>query len=201
MLATHTQRHIRERVHAVLQDALSLEIVPRNVAEGQEVKAPPIEAVGIALEPEQQAALLYEAYKERHYFTLYLALATGLRQGELLALRRERDVDLKKGVIHVRETRGSTIHSPKTKTAVRTVPLSPSGVKAIEDWYSRLERERGRAKEAYQDSGFLLVDELGNPVYRYPTANPRPGCGPPAGRRTAQQKALPGQEKTQDQEA
>ncbi|HEY3961524.1 MAG TPA: site-specific integrase [Gaiellaceae bacterium] len=56
---------------------------------------------------------------------LRTALYTGMRLGELIGLRW-RDVDLQEGAIYVREqyTRLGEYASPKTKAAVRRIPLS-----------------------------------------------------------------------------
>lgn len=60
------------------------------------------------------------------WFFPYLALATGLRKGELLGLMW-RDVDLDKNIIHVRRSiyydPNPIIKSPKTEAGVRAVPI------------------------------------------------------------------------------
>jgi integrase len=63
---------------------------------------------------------------------LKTALATGLRLGELLGLRWG-DVDLHAGELHVRQqwTRLGEYAPPKTRAAVRRVPLSPDIVKYL----------------------------------------------------------------------
>jgi integrase len=63
---------------------------------------------------------------------LKTALATGLRLGELLGLQWA-DLDLHAGELHVRRqwTRLSEYAPPKTRAAVRRVPLSPDIVKHL----------------------------------------------------------------------
>ena len=60
------------------------------------------------------------------WFLPYLALATGLRKGELLGLMWQ-DVDLEKNIIHVRRSiyynPAPIIKSPKTEAGVRAVPI------------------------------------------------------------------------------
>ena len=60
------------------------------------------------------------------WFLPYLALATGMRKGELLGLRWE-DVDLKENVIHVRRSvyfsPKPTIKAPKTEAGTRKIPI------------------------------------------------------------------------------
>lgn len=60
------------------------------------------------------------------WFLPYLALATGMRKGELLGLRWE-DIDLKEGMIHVRRSvyfaPKPTIKAPKTEAGTRKIPI------------------------------------------------------------------------------
>ena len=59
----------------------------------------------------------------------YMALATGLRKGELLGLRWE-DIDFKTNLIHVNRSiwygSGANVKAPKTEAGVRRVPIIPS---------------------------------------------------------------------------
>ena len=81
--------------------------------------------------------LLPAIAKNRLFAAIFLAFGTGLRQGEFLALRW-RDVDVKAGTLHVRQTlvritnHGSTkaegrtrliFQEPKTSPSRRTIPI------------------------------------------------------------------------------
>lgn len=55
-----------------------------------------------ALTTEQGKAFLAKAKETRHYTAYLVELATGLRRGELLALKWE-NIDLEAGTLHVRE--------------------------------------------------------------------------------------------------
>jgi integrase len=86
--------------------------------------------------------LLNALAKARHPLLspiIRLALATGLRRGELLALR-ERDIDLKRHSLLVREAKNG--HS-------RTIPLTSDATKAIREALSRLDHAATRPPNAY----------------------------------------------------
>ena len=81
-----------------------------------------------------------------------LAIHTGLRQGELLALKWE-DLDLEARTLRVRRTLTyaggkHSIAEPKTKKSRRTVRLTTAGIAALRD---HLERQMGG------DGGFGLI--------------------------------------------
>ena len=88
---------------------------------------------------------------------LYLTAAmTGLRRGELLALRRL-DVDLEAGLLRVRRSfRRGRFDSPKTRSSVRAVPLG--------------QRVRAELAKHLESSKFVEPDDL---VFGHPrTGNP-----------------------------
>ena len=93
-----------------------------------------------------------------------LALSTGARRGELLALRWA-DVDLDEGVIHVSRTRtpvGSTVVETSPKNAKpRDVDLDPATVASLRRWKGAQAAERLRAGEAWTDGDYVFCDEVG----------------------------------------
>lgn len=88
------------------------------------VKFPSAEGREVYLEPDEVQAFVY-AVPERWQPFFEVAIQTGLRKGELLALRWC-DVDLHRGEIRVRHTlyQGKR-QSPKTKASIRTLPMTP----------------------------------------------------------------------------
>jgi integrase len=83
------------------------------------------------LDAAQARRLLKAAHGHRLYALFVLALATGMRQGELLALRWV-DVDLSKGTVRVERTLQPARNSPaafdvaKTERSRRVVDVGPS---------------------------------------------------------------------------
>jgi integrase len=78
--------------------------------------------------------------KEPYRTMLSLIAATGLRIGELLALRW-RVLDLEHGTLAVRESLfEGKFQSPKTRKARRTIPLGPNAVTALESHRQRSTR-------------------------------------------------------------
>jgi len=87
------------------------------------------------LTPEQVKILLAAALDQRCYPLLILALATGCRQGELLALSWE-DLDLQNGAVTVRRSlaqtgQGFEVKEPKTAASRRTIALPDLAVSVL----------------------------------------------------------------------
>jgi len=128
--SARTIKKALERLRAVFQDALRLELIHRNPCDAVRFKAPPAEPVGRSLEPSEALALFEAADRHRAGLVVQLMLLTGLRRGEALALRW-RDIDLEANPPYLRVvgnwTRAERNHMSRLKTprAKRTVPLAP----------------------------------------------------------------------------
>lgn len=160
-------------LHAVLHRALGQAerwgLVARNVAS---LVTPPRAARQEmkTLSPEEARRFLEAAQGERLYALYVLAITTGMRLGELLALRW-RDVDLERGVLRVTATLQKTrdgylFAEPKTERSRRQVVLSPSAIEALREHRLRLLEERLRLGDAWEDHDLVFPNEIGRPLDR-----------------------------------
>ncbi len=159
-------------IHAVLRRALGTAerwgLVSRNVA--KLVDPPRVPRHEIApLTPGQARALIDAAIADRLQALWVTALATGLRQGELLALRWE-DVDLDDAqTLRVRHTLARVngkleLLEPKTDRSRRTVALPDMVVGALRAHRSRQRMERLVAGTRWHDTGHVFATTIGTPV-------------------------------------
>jgi integrase len=114
-----------------LQRAVEAETLSRNVA--SVIRPPKVEAQEIEILSARQMADVLE--KLTFYPIVALALAPGMRRGELLAMRWQ-DVDLDGGTLRVERSleetgRGLRFKEPKTKHGRRTISLPPSAIEAL----------------------------------------------------------------------
>ena len=112
--------------HGVFKHAMRAHGLGRNPASADLVDRPTVRYSGefVTLDADEIAALARHAHDELHA-TLYLAAAyTGLRQGELLALRW-RDIDFAGQRVHVRRAWSQAARHEKAPKSgkVRSVPL------------------------------------------------------------------------------
>ena len=133
-LSARTVGHAHRVLHKALQRAVESETSPRNVA--SLVTLPKIEAQEVQiLSSEEIVDLLAKLDGHALCPIAKTALGTGMRRGELLALRWE-DLDLNGATVTVKrsleETKfGLRFKGPKTKHGHRTISLPPSSVNAL----------------------------------------------------------------------
>lgn len=126
-LSTKSVNMLHGLLHQVLEEALNLDLVVRNVCD--RVKPPKIVSKkSVALNEEQLLRLLRTAEGERLEKFVMLAMATGMRRGELLALKWD-DLNLESCVLRVRRTGGYVYgygyveNGPKTDHGIREILL------------------------------------------------------------------------------
>ena len=129
-----TIRHAANVLGVALSHACNLKLIPFNpVAAIKKPKAPKRQMLFITPE---QVKILLAAAKGRPCFPLVvLALATGCRQGELLALTWN-DIDLAKAALTVRRSLAQTdngfeVKEPKTAASRRTITLPGLAVSVL----------------------------------------------------------------------
>ena len=126
MATQWTKHNVYKTVRRLFEMATEYGEISRNPARGVKVQLPTKE--GVALTPKEVDILLQKAKALNHEYYPHwvLALMTGMRNGELYALRWS-NIDFDAGVIHITNqfTSKDGIHSPKRGKG-RPIDLSPS---------------------------------------------------------------------------
>jgi integrase len=121
-----------------------------------------------ALEPAECAKLLRGSVGTTLGALVSLALATGARRGELLALSW-RDVDLDAGTVRFRAglrrapQGGYEVGPMKTAASVRTVVVGTAARKALRD-HQRRQKAEQLASTRWADSGLVFTNSVGGPL-------------------------------------
>ena len=167
-LTARTVRHSYRVLRAALQDAVKLDMLARNVADA--VTPPKVEAAEVEILDAEQIAALLDALKGRTLHSIAsLALATGMRRGELLALRWQ-DVNLDEASLKVErsleQTKGGLrFKSPKTRHSRRTISLPPSAVAMLRDHRkSQLELRMQLGRGKHEPDALVFCDHEGSPI-------------------------------------
>jgi integrase len=127
-LSPRTRRHIHRILKSALSRAVEQQLLARNPADAFKKRLPKVERKEMTtLEPAQAARLLSEIRHTRIYWPALIALATGMRRGEVLALRW-RNINLDRGTLSIVESleqtkAGLRFKAPKTeKSRAVTLP-------------------------------------------------------------------------------
>ena len=162
--AVTTIAHLHSVVHHGLDVALRLGLVQRNVSEL--VDAPPIQRAQTApLSLAQVRALLSAAASDRLEALYVVAITTGMRQGELFALKWQ-DVDETSPSVYVRATLQSThaglvFYQPKTPRSRRKITLTSFAVKALRRHRARQLEERLARGPSWQEMDLVFTNMEG----------------------------------------
>lgn len=171
--AQKQQEGLRSRtlalIHSVLSSALSNAVkwglVGRNVA--SLISLPGVERYeGQVLTVDQARKLLEVARGSRLDVLLLVALTTGMRRGELVALHWD-DLDFETGVLLVRRNVtymdgvGYVEREPKTKAGRRKIGLTGVVLEALKEHRERQQQARVRAGDRWQERGLIFANIYG----------------------------------------
>ena len=136
--SARTVRYCHTLLHGALAHAEKHQLVARNVSKLTERPRAVRKEMHTLTLDQITEKLLPAIAKDRLFAAIFLAFGTGLRRGELLALRWK-DVDVKTGTLQVRQTlvrvtnhhvpkgEGRTrpiFQEPKTSPSRRTIPIT-----------------------------------------------------------------------------
>lgn len=182
-----TQRQVHNVLHAAFDEAVRLDLIPRNPADvvrpAPPRRDPDAAADAKALTAAEVGKLLLVLRQDRWGLIFEFMLMTGMRRAEVCGLRWE-DVDLEKGRLRFRHnlvTVGGkpTLGPPKTKSRARPLRLSTEAVDCLRRQAAQQDLERaalgpgpvkGHAKSyvrkrVWEDTGFVFTALYGAPLH------------------------------------
>jgi integrase len=167
-LGPRSVRYHHVVLHKALQTALKLGLTGRNAAD--DVEVPCAGRTEIQVWTEDELNRFLEAAKDTPHYTLfYIALFTGLRRSELLALRWQ-DIDLVQGRISVGRClhhlgNGEYIYAPPgIDKRARVIDLPPSALLVLQSYRRAAEIVSGTfADDGLKDTD-LVFNNLGRPL-------------------------------------
>lgn len=167
-LSAKTVRHHHITLHDALQTALKWGLIIRNPADA--VTAPRIQRKEMQTWSEDDVNRFLDAARESEYYPIfYLALYTGMRRSEILALRWS-DIDfiysqiyVSRSLHHLRD--GKTVfRQPKTAKGNRTIALPPSAILTLEEYRQKQEGLHLLAGKSLTEDNLLFSHINGSPL-------------------------------------
>jgi integrase len=156
-------------LHHALDDAVKWGLLNRNVTDA--VEAPKKARQEMHVWNAEQVGRVLRAAADDSLEALWrLAIYTGMRRGELLALKWS-DVDLDGGALFVQRalSRGMTARleegEPKSRSGRRRIALSASVVESLKRHRVRQLEHRLATGDAYEDRGYVFANETGGHLH------------------------------------
>jgi len=168
-LSRNSIRLVHFVINSALKQAQTEGNIPRNVAEfvrlpnNDEIKQKDMRV----LSPDQITIFLNGILNERLYTAFHLELGSGMRRGELLALRWQ-DIDLETCECRIVRSlvRGVSgivrINEPKTKKSKRNIILPSSAIDALRIHKVNQTKEKMANRKHYAENDLIFCDELGD---------------------------------------
>lgn len=169
-LSTTTVHHLHSTLHRALEQAVRLGLVVRNITDL--VDAPRFAETELHVLSAEEARILLDVATGERLEALYvLALATGMRQSELLGLRWA-DVDLDAvptPTLQVRyqlkrENGKLTFCAPKTRRSRRQIALAAPAAEALRRHRASQAEQRLRQGSAWHDHDLVFSSSIGTPL-------------------------------------
>jgi integrase len=166
-LSARTVDYARGLLRAALEDAVDDDLIAKNPERKSRRRRgghaePAIEPKPIpAWDAKQQQAFIEATARSRWNIVWRLALGTGLRRGELCALRWD-CIDLEAGTITVLRNAPQVGYAvvegtPKSQDSIRTVPIGPDLTMALGVWSVEQGAESDRYAENYTNNDGLVI--------------------------------------------
>ncbi len=165
-VGVRTANQCRTVLGIATRRALELQLIARNpVAAVKPLREEKREI--ILWTPHEASQFLKVASTHRLHTLFYLALATGMRRGELLGLRWG---DIGATFLHVRQSlvlAGNQIafSTPKTAKGQRCVTLTPDVVEVLEAHRLQQEANKEALGEGWPDTDLVFTTQIGTPIH------------------------------------
>jgi integrase len=164
-LAPKTIAGIHGLLHKALDNAVRRGLIARNVCDV--ISPPRVTRHEITVLTEEQAKRLLEvAHGHRFEALLTVALTTGMRKGELLALRWQ-DIDFANRSVHIRRSVnrfpgfGIVENEPKTTASRRKIVLPQFVLEVLKQHKTYQDEARQKAGTAWQDHDLVFCNTIG----------------------------------------
>jgi integrase len=156
-------------LHKALDMAMKWNLVAKNVCKAV---TPPrrqrFEVTSLTLEQIQKLFAVVEGHRLEALFKL--ALATGMRRGEILGLKWQ-DIDFAKGTLQIRRVlsripskmpgKGYTEAEPKTQQSRRTIIIASFALNALKEHRIRQLEEKVKAGSYWQEHDYVFCTSIG----------------------------------------
>lgn len=171
-------RHTRMMIKSALEDAVNANLLFRNPVAGVKIKKDETKKKYNILSQEEQQKFIEELDLTNSCdMLIYITLSSGLRLGEVLALKWEdfdgSTLNINKQIQNIctfnddgSKTWQKTITELKTKDSYSTVPLPEKAIVELKKYKIRQLEHKLKLGKAYKDNDFIFTSDIGDPLDR-----------------------------------
>lgn len=166
-----TVRKIHDVLKCALNQAVKQDVILRNPA--NLVDPPPKPHREMAILSESQLSQLLVAARDHRLEALFhLAITTGIRESEVLALKWS-DLDWRKGSLKVERQlershgKGIQFSTPKTAFGKRSIKLGRKTIEILRRHYEHQQTERIAAGETWKEYDLIFPSSVGTPIQQH----------------------------------
>jgi integrase len=163
-VSAYSVRYAYYRLKQAMNFAVNLEMIMRNPA--TKIQLPRSQRRSYVTWTEEQVRTFLSSVRGHRYELIFmLMISTGMRIGEITALRWEA-IDLEQGMLSVLRTQTltrqnkKTVGDPKTGSSQRKIYLMKQVVEALSE-FRQIQQER---RKTFSEKDYLFLDSLGNMV-------------------------------------
>ncbi len=158
-------------IHCTLEHAVLWQLITSNPAD--RVKPPKVPKKEAKHLTEDEASLLLEVLNTaplKYQALIYLDLVTGMRRGELIALKWN-NINFDEGTLEVNQAVGYTPESgqflkdPKNETSKRIIALPPSVIALLKKHKATQNKTKLKLGDAWQDENWLFTKWNGELIH------------------------------------
>lgn len=165
-------------LHSILEDARRAQKIYSNPSDAKNLSLPVVSAEETeTLTDDQLDKFLDGILKYRYFAAFYLLIGSGMRPGEMVALKWP-SLDLRDRIVEVKDNRERVLNedpdaktktkvitqSTKTKKSKRTLALARRVAAALRLHKMRQDKEKAIAGDNYIDRGYVFATVTGGPV-------------------------------------
>ena len=171
-LSARTIQLIHRICHAALEQAVSEDIISKNVAHAVSLPQKTRKEIQ-PMTPEQIKVFLSANRDDSMFAAFFILVSTGMRRGELLGLQWT-DIDFENQTIYIQrnwvksKTKIAQFTEPKTAKSRRVIPLTSEGVLVLQQHQMRQQankQEREKQGKKYSDQNLIFCRVDGVPFY------------------------------------
>ncbi len=164
-LSASTVRRSFAVLQSVLGRACKLGLIPTNPAMSDKVDLPSAHTPDVEIFTPEEAEQLLECLQTeplKYQLLIHLAIVTGCRRGELMALKWD-DIDTEKQCIHIRHSnykmKGEQVETkaPKSRTSNRVVAIPQYIVDMLKDYRSEQRKAQFEIGDKWVGQGWIFT--------------------------------------------